>query len=251
MRRVLVVDDEPHIRAVLRGYLEADGFAVFEAADGEEAVRQVRQDAPDLVLLDVMLPGIDGIEALRQVRTFSDVYVIVVTARTEEVDKLVGLGVGADDYVTKPFSPREVTARVNAVLRRDRSPRAAEDGMLRFGGLAVDPAGREVEANGAAVALSSLEFDLLAALARAPGRVFSRAQLLQQVWGYDFYGDERVVDVHIRSLRQRLGDDAADPHLIATVRGVGYKFIGRPRDRKSTRLNSSHVEISYAVFCLK
>ena len=123
MRRVLVVDDEPHIRAVLRGYLEADGFAVSEAADGEEAVRQVRQDAPDLVLLDVMLPGIDGIEALRQVRTFSDVYVILVTARTEEVDKLVGLGVGADDYVTKPFSPREVAARVKAVLRRDRGMR--------------------------------------------------------------------------------------------------------------------------------
>jgi DNA-binding response OmpR family regulator len=166
MRRVLVVDDEPHIRAVLRGYLEADGFAVSEAADGEEAVRRVRQDAPDLVLLDVMLPGIDGIEALRQVRTFSDVYVIVVTARTEEVDKLVGL--------------------------------------------------------------SALEFDLLAALAEAPGRVFSRRQLLERVWGYDFFGDERVVDVHIRSLRARLGDDAANPRLIATVRGVGYKFTGRP-----------------------
>ena len=139
MRRVLVVDDEPHIRAVLRGYLEADGFAVSEAADGEEAVRQVRQDAPDLVLLDVMLPGIDGLEALRQVRTFSDVYVILVTARTEEVDKLVGLGVGADDYVTKPFSPREVAARVKAVLRRDRGVRQAGAAVLRFDGLTVDP----------------------------------------------------------------------------------------------------------------
>src|SRR5512146_965000 len=178
MRRVLVVDDEPHIRAVLRGYLEADGFAVSEAADGEEAVRQVRQDAPDLVLLDVMLPGIDGIEALRQVRTFSDVYVIVVTARTEEVDKLVGLAVGADDYVIKPFSPREVTARVKAVLRRDRGGRTGEDVVLRFRGLSIDLAGREVHAGGAPVALSSLEFDLLAALAGAPGRVFSRAQLL-------------------------------------------------------------------------
>src|SRR6266540_4580349 len=228
MRRVLVVDDEPHIRTVLRRYLEADGLTVAEAADGEAALAALRENPPDLVLLDVMLPGIDGIEVLRQLRIFSDLYVILVTARAEEIDKLVGLGVGADDYVTKPFSPREVTARVKAVLRRDRAPRAGEDTTLRFEGLAVDPAGREVEANGAAVTLSSLEFDLLAALARAPGRVFSRAQLLQQVWGYDFYGDERVVDVHIRSLRQRLGDDAIDPHLIATVRGVGYKFVGRP-----------------------
>ena len=228
MRRVLVVDDEPHIRAVLRGYLEADGFAVSEAADGEEAVRQVRQDAPDLVLLDVMLPGIDGIETLRQVRTFSDVYVIVVTARTEEVDKLVGLGVGADDYVTKPFSPREVAARVKAVLRRDRGVRQAGPAVLRFDGLTVDPGTREVHAGETPVGLSALEFDLLAALAEAPGRVFSRRQLLERVWGYDFFGDERVVDVHIRSLRARLGDDAASPRLIATVRGVGYKFTGRP-----------------------
>src|SRR6266700_5240536 len=228
MRRVLVVDDEPHIRAVLRGYLEADGFAVFEAADGEEAVRQVRQDAPDLVLLDVMLPEIDGIEALRQVRTFSDVYVIVVTARAEEVDKLVGLGVGADDYVTKPFSPREVTARVKAVLRRDRGMRDAGAAVLWFEGLTVDRDGREVRVEDTPVTLSALEFDLLAALADAPGRVFSRRQLLERVWGYDFFGDERVVDVPIRSLRGRLGDDAANPRLIAAVRGVGDKFTGRP-----------------------
>lgn len=228
MRRVLVVDDEPHIRTVLRGYLEADGFAVSEAADGEAALEALRVGPFDLVLLDVMLPGIDGLEVLRQVRGFSDAYVILVTARTEEVDKLVGLGVGADDYVTKPFSPREVTARVKAVLRRDRGVRADAEAPLRFQGLTVNRVGRDVEANGRPVALSSLEFDLLAALAGAPGRVYSRAQLLEQVWGYDFYGDERVVDVHIRSLRARLGDDAGDPHLIATVRGSGYKFIGRP-----------------------
>jgi DNA-binding response OmpR family regulator len=228
MRRVLVVDDEPHIRAVLRGYLEADGFAVSEAADGEAAMRRLRQDAPDLVLLDVMMPGIDGLEVLQQVRTFSDVYVILVTARAEEVDKLVGLGVGADDYVTKPFSPREVTARVKAVLRRERGVRDAGAGALRFEGLTVDQDAREVRVDGRPVALSALEFDMLAALADAPGRVFSRRQLLEQVWGYDFFGDERVVDVHIRSLRARLGDDAANPRLIATVRGVGYKFVGRP-----------------------
>jgi DNA-binding response OmpR family regulator len=228
MRQVLVVDDEPHIRAVLRGYLEADGFAVSEAADGEAAVRQLHQHAPDLVLLDVMLPGIDGLEVLRQVRAFSDVYVILVTARAEEVDKLVGLGVGADDYVTKPFSPREVAARVKAVLRRGRGGRNAGAGVLRFEGLTVDPGAREVRVDGSPVALSALEFDVLTALADAPGRVFSRRQLLERVWGYDFFGDERVVDVHIRSLRARLGDDAANPRLIATVRGVGYKFVGRP-----------------------
>ena len=228
MRQVLVVDDEPHIRTVLRGYLETEGFAVCEAADGEAAVRQVRQHPPDLVLLDVMLPGIDGIEVLRQLRTVSDVYVILVTARAEEVDKLVGLGVGADDYVTKPFSPREVVARVKAVLRRDRGMHDAGGAVLRFEGLTLDRDSREVRVDGTAVPLSALEFDVLAALADAPGRVFSRRQLLERVWGYDFFGDERVVDVHIRSLRARLGDDAADPRLIATVRGVGYKFVGRP-----------------------
>jgi DNA-binding response OmpR family regulator len=228
MRQVLVVDDEPHIRAVLRGYLEADGFAVSEAGDGETALHLVRDGAPDLVLLDVMLPGMDGLEVLRQVRTFSDVYVILVTARTEEVDKLVGLGVGADDYVTKPFSPREVAARVKAVLRRDRGGPQHSAGVLRFAGLTVDPDAREVRVDGTPVTLSALEFNVLAALAEAPGRVFSRRQLLERVWGYDFFGDERVVDVHIRSLRARLGDDAASPQLIATVRGVGYKFIGRP-----------------------
>ena len=226
MRRVLVVDDEPHIRTVLRGYLEAAGFAVVEAADGDAALVALRAEPPDLVLLDVMLPGIDGLEVLRRLRAFSDVYVILVTAKAEEVDKLVGLGVGADDYVTKPFSPREVTARVKAVLRRERG--REPDAVLRFAGLCIDTAGREVRVDGVAAGLSSLEFDLLVALAATPGRVFSRAQLLERVWGYDFYGDERVVDVHIRSLRSRLGDDASDPHLIATVRGVGYKFVGRP-----------------------
>jgi DNA-binding response OmpR family regulator len=228
MRRVLVVDDEPHIRTVLRGYLEADGFAVSEAGDGETAVQEVRRDPPDLVLLDVVLPSMDGLEVLRQLRSFTDVYVILVTARTEEVDKLVGLGVGADDYITKPFSPREVAARVKAVLRRDRGARETPAAVLRFEGLTIDKDAREVRSDGTVVNLSALEFDVLTALAETPGRVFSRRQLLEGVWGYDFYGDERVVDVHIRGLRARLGDDAASPRLIATVRGVGYKFTGRP-----------------------
>ncbi len=231
MTKILVVDDEPPIRAVLRGYLEAEGFAVSEAGDGPAALAELRSGSAepvDLVLLDVMMPGMDGLEVLRQLRTVADTYVILVTARSEEVDKLVGLGVGADDYVTKPFSPREVTARVKSVLRRRRDGPVRDDARLRFEGLVVDPMAREVLANDAPVRLTTLEFDLLLALVRAPGRVFSRAQLLEQVWGNDFYGDERVVDVHIRNLRAELGDDATDPHLLATVRGVGYKFIGRP-----------------------
>ena len=212
---VLVVDDEPKIREVLRGYLESEGFVVGEAADGESALARLRSDPPDLVILDVMLPGIDGVEVLRRLRAETDVYVILVTARAEEVDKLVGLAVGADDYVTKPFSPREVAARVKAVLRRDR-PRQRDtppDEVLRFHRLSVDPARREVHVDGRPVSLSTLEFDLLAALAAAPGRVFSRRQLLEKVWGYDFFGDERVVDVHVRGLRRALGDDAGDPTL--------------------------------------
>jgi DNA-binding response OmpR family regulator len=181
VRQVLVVDDEQHIRTVLRGYLEADGFAVVEAGDGETAVQLAQAHPPDLVLLDIMLPGIDGLEVLRRLRGFSDLYVILVTARSEEVDKLVGLGVGADDYVTKPFSPREVAARVKAVLRRDRGRPPDDVEVLRFAGLTIDRARREVDREGSAVLLSTLEFDLLAALAATPGRVFSRRQLLQSV----------------------------------------------------------------------
>ena len=229
MRRVLVVDDEAPIRSILRGYLEADGFIVEEAADGAAALTAIRASVPDLVLLDVMMPGMDGLEALRQVRTFSSTFVILLTARAEEIDTLVGLEVGADDYITKPFSPREVMARVRAVLRRDRAGLVDDRVVLAFDRLTLDLDGRLVEADGRPVELSSLEFDLLAALAEAPGRVYSRAQLLARVWGGDFFGDERVVDVHIRGLRSRLGDDAAFPHLIATVRGVGYKFVGARR----------------------
>lgn len=224
--RVLVVDDEPGIRHVLRGYLEADGFEVSEAGTGEDALAQLRRRPPDVVLLDVMLPDIDGIEVLRRIRTFSEVYVVLVTARSEETDTLVGLGVGADDYVTKPFSPREVVARVKAVLRRGRGTAVAE--RLVFTGIAVDPLARTVEVAGELVALSALEFDLLLALAQSPGRVFSRRQLLERVWGQDFYGDERVVDVHVRNLRKRLGDDAVAPSVIGTVRSVGYRFVAEP-----------------------
>jgi DNA-binding response OmpR family regulator len=235
-QRVLVVDDEPGIRKVLRAYLEREGFLVDEAADGLSAISRIGSEespAPDLVLLDIGLPGVDGLEVLRRLRSSSDVYVLLVTARAEEVDRLVGLGVGADDYITKPFSPREVVARVKAVLRRPRSALvpaggapAPGAGALVFTGLTIDEQRHEVRRQGREVDLSALEFDLLLLLARNPRRVFSRRQVLEHVWGPHHVGDDRLVDVHIRSLRQRLGDDANHPTYIGTVRGVGYRFLG-------------------------
>ena len=228
--RIVVADDEAHIRDVVRGYLEAEGFEVLLAVDGNEALRVARECRPDLVVLDVTMPGLDGVEVLRQLRTESDVYVIMLTARAEEVDKLVGLAVGADDYVTKPFSPRELVARVKTVLRRGRSTNAPTDSeRLTFAGLTIDLARRELTRDTTPIELSALEFDLLVALARAPGRVLSRRQLLEQVWGWDFFGDERVVDVHIRSIRRALGDPADAPLLVGTARGVGYRFLGVPK----------------------
>lgn len=224
--RVLVVDDEATIRDIVRRYLTADGFDVVEAVDGEDALRQCEERAPDLVVLDVMMPGTNGLEVLRRLRATSEVYVILLTAKAEEVDKLVGLSVGADDYLTKPFSPRELVARVRAVLRRQRSTDASRgDEAMSFRGLVIDRARREVHRDGVPVELTALEFDLLAALAASPGRVYTRRQLLEHVWGWDFVGDERVVDVHVRNLRRALGDDASAPSVVATVRGVGYKFV--------------------------
>lgn len=239
MARVLVVDDEPQIRAILRAYLSAEGFQVQEAATGAQALHLLATEPPDLVLLDIGLPDLDGLEVLRTLRKTSDTYVVLVTARAEEVDKLIGLGVGADDYVTKPFSPREVVARVKAVLRRTRplGPAATDPGdtdVLHFDSVSVDTGRREVRVGGIPAVLTALEFDLLVALAESPGRVFSRAQLLEKVWGYDFFGDERVVDVHIRGMRKALGDDATAPRLIGTVRSVGYKFLLDPIDRLTT-----------------
>ncbi|HSR43682.1 MAG TPA: response regulator transcription factor [Acidimicrobiia bacterium] len=227
-RTILVVDDERKIRQLVRAYLEKDGFSVLEAATGREAIESVRVHQPDLVVLDIMLPGLDGIEALREIRTFSDVYVVMLTARAEEVDKLIGLSVGADDYLTKPFSPRELLARVKAVLRRDRGGGKPDATRMDFGDLRIDQDRREVTKGGRIVDLTALEFDLLAALASEPGRVFSRRQLLERVWGWDFFGDERVVDVHIRNLRRALADDASQPAIVGTARGVGYKFLLEP-----------------------
>jgi len=226
--RILVVDDEANIRRIVTSYLRAEGFEVVEAADGKAALAAFERTAPDLVLLDVMMPGVDGIEVLRELRRRSDVYVIMLTARAEETDRVIGLSVGADDYVTKPFGAKELVARVKAVLRRRREGPGPEDGaeVLRLEGLTIDLARHEVLRDGETVGLTALEFELLAALASAPGRVFTRRQLLERVWGWDHVGDDRLVDVHIRKLRRALGDDAADARFIATVRGVGYKAIG-------------------------
>lgn len=227
--RVLVVDDDPGIRAVLRGYLERDGYAVSEAGDATTALAATASaHPPHAVLLDIGLPDLDGLEVLRRIRASSDMAVLVVSARVEEVDRLVGLGMGADDYISKPFSPREVVARVGVVLRRVGRTTSASAAAERLGAgdLVADLGAREVRSRGETVELTALEFDLLVTLMRHPGRVLTRRQIIEQVWGGDFFGDERVVDVHIRSLRARLGDDASSPRAIATVRGVGYKFVG-------------------------
>jgi len=224
-QRVLLVDDEKKIRDLLAAYLRADDFEVAEASDGLEALAKIRSAEPDLVILDVMMPGMDGVEVLRELRKTSDVFVMMLTARAEETDKLIGLSVGADDYLTKPISPRELVARAKAILRRGRERTVADEEVLRFENLTVDLARREVTSGDHPCDLTALEFDLLSALASAPGRVFTRRQLVERVWGWDFFGDERVVDVHIRNLRKALGDDASDPQVIGTVRGVGYKLL--------------------------
>src|SRR5690606_27969619 len=186
------------------------------------------REKPDLVVLDVMLPGLDGFEVLRRIRVTSQVPVILLTARTEEVDRVIGFTAGSDDYVTKPFSARELALRARAILRRADGP-AQEDRTLRFEGLVIDPEARTVVADGdREVELTALDFDLLVVMARAPGRVFTRRGLIDHVWGRDFFGDERVVDVHIRTLRKALGDDANAPRFVGTVRAIGYRFLARP-----------------------
>lgn len=226
---VLVVEDEERLRTLVGGYLEREGFRVLTAGDGHTAVDVARQHAPAVVVLDLMLPGLDGLEVCRRLRTFSDAYVIMLTAKAEEIDRIIGLEVGADDYVTKPFSPRELIARVRAMLRRPRQGGVSseEDVVQRFGDLVIDQARREVTVAGTSLSLTPLEFNLLTALAAHPGRVFTRLQLLEQVWGPNYFGDDHVVDVHIANLRKKLGHASTAPHYIETVRGVGYRFNER------------------------
>jgi DNA-binding response OmpR family regulator len=226
-KRVLVVDDEDNIRRIVTTYLRAEGFVVTEASDGAAALDAFGRVGPDLVILDVMMPGIDGIEVLREIRRRSNTPVIMLTARAEEIDQVIGLSVGADDYVTKPFGAKALVARAKAVLRRTRpgSPDRPDEGTSALGDLVIDLDRHEVRRDDEQIVLTALEFELLVALATAPGRVYSRGQLLERVWGWDHVGDERVVDVHIRNLRRALGDDAGSPRYIETVRGVGYRAI--------------------------
>jgi two-component system alkaline phosphatase synthesis response regulator PhoP len=226
--KILVVDDEPSIVQTARAYLEREGYTVLTAADGLAGLKAARAWQPDLVVLDIMLPGLDGLEILRQLRQESNVYVLMLTARADETDKIVGLTLGADDYLTKPFSPRELAARVKAILRRGRGANAKEP-ALRFRRLRVDVEARQARKDDQPIDLTSTEFDILHALARHPGRVLSREQLIEHVWGYDYYGDERVVDVHIGRLRKKIEDDPDHPALIVTVRGAGYRFEDRPQ----------------------
>jgi DNA-binding response OmpR family regulator len=226
--RILVVDDEAGIRDLVGSYLRNEGFEVDEAVDGEDALTQFGRHPHDLVVLDLRLPGIGGLDVLREIRRTSPVYVIVLTARADETDKLIGLELGADDYVTKPFSPRELVARVRAVLRRPRDGGPDDESVTRFDGLVIDVGRHEVRVDDEPIELTSLEFQLLASLAEAPGRVFTRRQLIERVWGWDFYGDERLVDVHIGNLRRAIGDAADEPRFIGTVRGVGYKCMAQP-----------------------
>lgn len=223
---VLVVDDEDNLVKLVQGYLERDGFTVMTAGDGETALYVARQVRPDLVVLDVMLPGLDGIEVCRRLRQFTDAYVIMLTARAEEIDKIVGLSVGADDYVTKPFSPRELVARVKAMLRRPRNSGVGEEvpQPLQFGTLRIDTAGHRVYRAGVELDLTPLEYRLLKAFASSPGRVLTREQLLEQIWGYDYFGDGHMVEVHVAALRKKIEDDPAHPRWLRTVRGAGYRF---------------------------
>jgi DNA-binding response OmpR family regulator len=227
--RVLVVDDEQSLAKVVASYLERDGHEVVCVFDGPAALDAARSQPPDVVVLDLGLPGLDGIEVCRRLRTFTDCYVIMLTARSDELDKLVGLGVGADDYLTKPFSPRELVARVRVMLRR---PRGGDPGQPDaepprvFGPLRIDVVAREVHVAGAPVALTRTEFDLLAALSTRPRMVFSRRALIDAVWGEGWVGNEHLVDVHIGHLRRKLGDDPAAPRFVRTVRGIGYRMGG-------------------------
>jgi two-component system, OmpR family, alkaline phosphatase synthesis response regulator PhoP len=234
---VLIVEDEVPIQNILCSYLRAEGYTVYTANDGPSALAQMWAVRPSLVILDIMLPGMDGFEVCRRIQQDFDVYILFLTARSEEVDKLIGLSIGADDYLTKPFSPRELTARVKTILRRSRTPgprmlatRPAERPVLRFVELMIDPASHSVWRGGSAISLTPREFELLYVLAEQAGRVCNREQLLEQVWGNDFAGIERVVDVHIKQIRRKLEDDPGNPKLIQTLRGVGYRLTATRLD---------------------
>ena len=220
--KALLVEDAPEFVLLSTTLLRNAGFAVAVAKNGERAVELAREHHPELVLLDVTLPGIDGIEVCRRIREFSDCYIVMVTARDEEFDRVLGLSMGADDYVTKPFSARELAARIQAMQRRPRAPERPE--LRTFGILTVDPSAREVQLDGVPVELTKIEFDILDLLSGNPRRTYERGQLMQTVWGGTWHGDDHVIDVHIGNLRKKLGESANEQRFIRTVRGVGYRF---------------------------
>ena len=226
MAKILVIDDEPSIVKLVSAYLKPEGYEVYTASDGPSGLKAAHAFKPDLVILDLMLPGMDGLELLTRLRRESDVYVIMLTARAEETDKIVGLSVGADDYMAKPFSPRELVARVKAALRRLKAGTSpgADKTVLSFKHVRIDVGAHAVSMDDRPVELTSIEFDLLRALAEHHGRVLSREQLLERIWGADYFGESRVVDVHLGHVRQKLGNES----IIVTVRGVGYRFEDEP-----------------------
>jgi len=223
-RTILVVDDEPTLRETLAEALDADGFRVVTAADGREALLRFREHRPDLIVLDLMLPELSGVEVCRIVRQESGVPILMLTAKSSEIDKVLGLELGADDYVTKPFSLRELSARIRALLRRIEQPSVEGPAMVALGDLTVDLAGHRLLRDGVPVPVKPKVFELLAFLLRHPGQVFSREQLLEHVWGYDYAGETRTVDVHVHWLRTAIEPEPATPSYVQTVRGVGYVF---------------------------
>ncbi len=219
--KILIIEDESGILNMIKAYLKPEGYQVFTTTDGRSGLEAARAHKPDLIVLDIMLPEMDGIELLTQLRRESEVYVILLTAKTEEIDKVLGLSVGADDYVTKPFSPRELVARIKAALRRIHASSQTQGGsQLTFRHVRIDTASRQVWVDDRPVELTETEFELLSTLAEHRGMVLSREQLLEKVWGTNYYGDIRVVDVHLGHIRQKLGDES----FIKTVRGIGYRF---------------------------
>lgn len=229
MATILVVDDEEPIRELLRFNLEKEGYLVCVAKDGQEALKHVENDQPDLLVLDLMLPGMDGLEVCRKLRSnpkFQQIPIIMLTAKGEEIDKVLGLELGADDYMTKPFSPRELLARIKARLRRPNSQEEADARIIIRGELRVDVTGFRVHVRGEETELTPKEFELLRVLVAHPGKVYSRDELLERIWGYEYDGDTRTVDVHVRHLRLKVERDPSNPEYIETLRGIGYRFRG-------------------------
>ncbi|SMB89410.1 two-component system, OmpR family, response regulator [Thermanaeromonas toyohensis ToBE] len=222
--KILVVDDEPAILELVTYNLEQAGFSTLTATDGETALKLVEAEKPDLVILDIMLPKIDGFEVCRTIRARHNTPILMLTARREEVDRVLGLELGADDYLVKPFSPRELVARVRAILRRVAEAGGRKDGLIIVGDLVINPESHEVQVRGKPVELTLKEYQLLKFLAENPGRVFTREALLDRLWEGDYFGDTRTIDVHIRHLREKIEEDPSNPRYILTVRGVGYKF---------------------------